>query len=119
VSALAFAVGAYLPLSTTLPIFLGGVVRYIADYGKPPKRDEHEEDFGSGSLFATGLVAGGALAGVIYAIVAARMGESLEMLSLRRTLTEMLGTGGYDILGIAFFVGLAVMLIRAARRDRL
>jgi uncharacterized oligopeptide transporter (OPT) family protein len=119
VSALAFAVGAYLPLSTTLPIFLGGVVRYIADYGKPPKKDEHEEDFGSGSLFATGLVAGGALAGVIYAIVAARMGESLESLSLRGTLTEMLGARGYDILGIAFFVGLAVMLVRAARRDRL
>ncbi len=116
VSALAFAVGAYLPLSTTLPIFLGGVVRWIADRGKPPKTDEHEEDFGPGSLFATGLVAGGALAGVVYAIVAARMGESLEKLSLREPLTELLGGRGYDVLGIFCFAGLSALLIRAARK---
>ncbi len=116
VSALAFAVGAYLPLATTLPIFCGGVVRFVADRGKPKAKSAEEEDFGPGNLYATGLVAGGALAGVIYAIVAARMGDGLEALSLRGRLTEVFGAGGYDVLGVAFYVLMAVMLIRIARR---
>jgi putative OPT family oligopeptide transporter len=118
VSALAFAVGAYLPLATTLPIFIGGLVRWIADPKKPKilKKDEHEEEFGPGNLFATGLVAGGALAGVLYAIVAARMGEDLKSLSLHETLVESIGARAYDLLGVAAFVVLAVMLIRTNRQ---
>jgi uncharacterized oligopeptide transporter (OPT) family protein len=116
VSALAFAVGAYLPLATTLPIFCGGVVRSIADRGKP-KVAAHEEDFGPGNLFSTGLVAGGALAGVLYAIAAARMGDGLAVLSLHGPLVGVLGERGYDLLGVGFFVLMAALLIRAARRS--
>ncbi len=117
-SALAFAVGAYLPLSTTLPIFCGGVVRWVADRNKPAAKSEHdEEEFGPGNLFSTGLVAGGALAGVLFAIVATRFEpEELEAISARAGLTEWLGTGGYDLLGVAFFVAMAALLVRAARR---
>jgi putative OPT family oligopeptide transporter len=120
VSALAFAVGAYLPLATTLPIFCGGLVRWIADAKtKKPKAkgptDEAEEEFGPGNLFATGLVAGGALAGVLYAIVAARMGEDMAKLSLHHTLADAIGARGYDLLGVAAYVVLAVMLIRMTR----
>lgn len=116
VSALAFAVGAYLPLATTLPIFCGGVVRYFADRGKPKPKAHEEEDFGPGNLYSTGLVAGGALAGVLYAIAAARMGEGLERLSIRPVLVEAMGQGGYDLLGVGFYVLMAAMLIRVARR---
>ncbi|HWB79834.1 MAG TPA: OPT/YSL family transporter [Nannocystaceae bacterium] len=120
VSALAFAVGAYLPLSTTLPIFCGGVVRWIADRGKPKKapakHGEEEEEFGPGQLYSTGLVAGGALAGVLYAIVAARMGDGLAALSLHGSIVGALGERGYDLLGVGFFVLMAVMLIRATRK---
>src|SRR6185295_6661756 len=68
VRALSFAIGVYLPLSTTLPIFLGGAIKGIVQKVKlrrndPPPR-EGEEDLEKGSLFATGLVAGGALLGV-------------------------------------------------------
>jgi uncharacterized oligopeptide transporter (OPT) family protein len=62
VNSLGFAVGAYLPLSTTLPIFAGRAVR-----GEKPE----EDDLGKGNLFAPGLVAGGSLAGVAVALLTA------------------------------------------------
>ena len=59
VSALAFAVGLYLPLSTTLPIFAGGLVKYIVDYtAKRRGTVEEDADLGKGNLFATGLSSG-------------------------------------------------------------
>jgi hypothetical protein len=66
VRALAFAVGAYLPLSTTLPIWVGGVIKGVVDKRKGNAADS---ELGNGSLFSTGLVAGGALAGVLVAIL--------------------------------------------------
>jgi putative OPT family oligopeptide transporter len=64
---LTFAVGAYLPLSSTLPIFMGGLVRKIADRTyrrKPDDADERE-----GTLLSSGLIAGGALVGVLAAFL--------------------------------------------------
>jgi putative OPT family oligopeptide transporter len=74
IKALSFAVGLYLPLATTLPIFIGGLIRGASDWyrgvGKnTAKHDSAEEELGKGNLFATGLVAGGALAGVIFALL--------------------------------------------------
>ncbi len=70
VNSLSFAVGAYLPLSTTLPIFIGGAVRGAVNYRQKQKGNKIEEDdLGKGNLFATGLVAGGALAGVAVALL--------------------------------------------------
>src|SRR5438309_1443379 len=63
VSPLSFAVGAYLPLSTTLPIWVGGAIKGVVDR-RSGKTGAHGEDLGPGSLFSTGLVAGGALAAV-------------------------------------------------------
>ena len=72
IKALSFAIGIYLPLSTTLPIFIGGAIRGIIEW-RNKKKNIHiapeEEDLGKGNLFATGLVAGGALAGVIVAFL--------------------------------------------------
>jgi len=60
VSPLSFAVGAYLPLSTTLPIWIGGVIKGLVDRRSGAATAGHgEDDIGPGSLFATGLVAGG------------------------------------------------------------
>ena len=61
VSPLAWAVGAYLPIATTFPIFLGGCLRWIAD---KLRGDKSDSEISPGMLFATGLVAGGALMGV-------------------------------------------------------
>jgi putative OPT family oligopeptide transporter len=107
VSALAFAVGAYLPLSTTLPIFIGGLVRYLADRRTGATA---EDELGPGNLFSTGLVAGGALAGVLYAMLAAKMDEGLAKLSLVAPLTRALGDGGFQVLGAGFFAAMGIVL---------
>jgi putative OPT family oligopeptide transporter len=67
VSSLPFAVGVYIPLPTTAAIAVGGVVRRIAA-GRAPER-ESEADASSGTLFASGLIAGGALAGLGVALL--------------------------------------------------
>ncbi|MBO0932497.1 OPT family oligopeptide transporter [Fibrella aquatilis] len=115
VSALAFAVGLYLPLSTTLPIFAGGCVKAFTDWRtKSANKSAEDEDLSRGNLFATGLVAGGALAGVLVALLSVNdnVFNSLAKLSLEPALAGALGEGGYMLLGALAFVGLAVMLGR-------
>ncbi len=68
VSPLAWAVGVYLPISTTFPIFVGGMLRALCDWVRGEKE---ESEVSSGMLFATGLVAGGTLTGVFSAILKA------------------------------------------------
>jgi len=66
IRSLTFAVGAYLPIGTTLPIFAGGVVRWLVDRAAARAGDsEAESDISSGSLFASGLIAAGGIAGLI------------------------------------------------------
>jgi putative OPT family oligopeptide transporter len=67
VSALAFAVGVYLPLATTLPIFVGGVLRGLTDRTRRFTPEEGETS--PGTLMSTGLIAGGSLAGIIIALL--------------------------------------------------
>ena len=71
ISSLPFAVGVYLPLSTSAPIFVGGLVRYIVDNFSRKKDTEQsselETEMSSGVLLSTGYIAGGTLAGVIIA----------------------------------------------------
>jgi putative OPT family oligopeptide transporter len=67
VSALAFAVGVYLPLSTTFPIFVGGMVRGLVDRARGFTGEEAETS--PGTLMSTGLIAGGSLAGIILAFL--------------------------------------------------
>lgn len=79
IASLAFSVGVYLPLVATLPIAIGGTVRWLADRrnNKLPQNahlNEEERqaagDRSSGVLLASGYIAGGALAGIIIAITA-------------------------------------------------
>jgi hypothetical protein len=60
VAALPFAVGVYLPISTTTPIFVGGAVRWFVDR----RRGRGESDASPGTLLSSGYIAGGSLAGV-------------------------------------------------------
>jgi OPT family oligopeptide transporter len=122
IKALSFAIGIYLPLSTTLPIFIGGAIRGIVDnkFKKSAADPGEEEDLRKGNLFATGLVAGGALAGVAIAFITANETSNavLQKLNLEHALTGSLGTTGYFILGtIAFFV-MAAILYRVAYDKR-
>jgi len=117
VSPLSFAVGAYLPLSTTLPIYVGGAIKGIVDR-RSGATGAAGEDLGPGSLFATGLVAGGALAGVLVALLSVNDSvlKALEKVDLTGLLTGALGGGGYQILGVAFFTVMGVVLYRVARK---
>ncbi len=69
VSALAFAVGVYLPLSTTLPIFIGGLIRGVVDSSR--KMSAEESDSSPAVLMSSGLIAGGSIAGILIALAAA------------------------------------------------
>jgi putative OPT family oligopeptide transporter len=79
VSALAFAVGVYLPLSTTMPIFVGGMVRALVDRAR--KFTPEESETSPGTMMSTGLIAGGSLAGIIIAllVVFEKLGQALDM----------------------------------------
>lgn len=79
VPSLAFAVGLYLPIATSMPIFVGGVVRKIVDvYLKRKLANRNlteaeiiaETDKSHGVLMASGYIAGGAIAGILIAIFA-------------------------------------------------
>jgi putative OPT family oligopeptide transporter len=117
VNALSVAVGAYLPLSTTLPIFAGGCVKGVVDWNAKRKKQEPEEgELGRGSLFATGLVAGGALMGVLAAALSVwpASADLLAKLDISEAMKNTLGGGGYMLLGTACFVALGVILYRVA-----
>jgi len=120
VKALSFAIGVYLPISTTLPIFIGGAIKGIVQKIKL-RRDEApakegEEDLEKGSLFATGLVAGGALLGVVFALLGRipAVASFMESVSMETGLNKVLGSGGYMILGVAFFALMGYVLYRVA-----
>jgi putative OPT family oligopeptide transporter len=68
VPSLAFAVGVYLPLSTSMPIFLGGVVRLAVD--KIKKTRAEDSDSSPAVLLSSGYIAGGSIAGILIALLA-------------------------------------------------
>jgi hypothetical protein len=79
VSSLAFAVGVYLPISTSAPVFVGGMVRWLVDDRKRRQRREEpldeaqlaaESDKSPGVLLGSGYIAGGAIAGIVIAFIA-------------------------------------------------
>ena len=80
IPALAFAVGVYLPLSSSTPIFVGGMIRWLVDARQ--RRHFHrsgvtmseeelvaETDKSPGVLLSSGYIAGGAIAGIGIAIL--------------------------------------------------
>ena len=69
IRSLSFAVGSYLPIATTAPIFVGGVVRWWVEKNTG---NRGESEISSGTLFSSGLIAGGSLAGILYAALYGR-----------------------------------------------
>jgi putative OPT family oligopeptide transporter len=119
VKSLSFAVGLYLPLSTTLPIFAGGALKGLSDYVAARKGEAvADSELGPGNLFATGLVAGGAIAGVVVAIFSAfdSTAAGLAKLSIEHGVTSALGAGGYQLLGVIAFAIMGAVLFRVSRR---
>jgi putative OPT family oligopeptide transporter len=79
IPSLAFAVGVYLPLSSSTPLMAGGIVRWLVDRARRGRLSGHdlteeqlaaESDSGPGVLLASGYIAGGAIAGIVIAFMA-------------------------------------------------
>ena len=117
IKALAFAIGLYLPLSTTLPIAIGGGIKGIVDWRSAKKGEaKQDEDLGRGSLFATGLIAGGALAGVVVALLSVNeeFFNALKTVSAEHAISNAIGANGYSLLGVACFAIMGLYLYRLA-----
>jgi putative OPT family oligopeptide transporter len=66
IHSLSFAVGSYLPIATTAPIFAGGLVRWWVERSTGVKE---ESELSAGTLFSSGLIAGGSICGILYAVL--------------------------------------------------
>ena len=114
IKSLSFAVGSYLPIATTAPIFAGGLVRW---YVERKTGAAEESDISSGTLFSSGLIAGGSLAGILYAVLfgagIVRAADDAETLGIVPILHE--GTLGMVAAGLLFFA-LATILARVGQR---
>lgn len=116
VPSLPFAVGAYLPLSVSSPIFIGGLVKFIVD--KRKKGGESESEIGPGALLSSGLIAGGALTGILYAIL---VGTTFSVNGVDRSIQSFLNLGWAessgaigDLISLILFLGMAVILFKFA-----
>jgi putative OPT family oligopeptide transporter len=67
IRSLPFAVGSYLSVATTMAIFAGGLVRWLAERGKE-KTKGSDSEVSPGSLYASGLIAAGGIFGLLAII---------------------------------------------------
>lgn len=88
IAALPFAVGVYLPLSSSAPIFFGGMIRWLVERRKNGKTeavgeelDHADTETSPGVLFSSGLIAGGSIAGILLAILMVKegWGQALDL----------------------------------------
>jgi uncharacterized oligopeptide transporter (OPT) family protein len=137
IPSLAFAVGVYLPLSSSSPIFIGGCVRWLVDHRRRRQlRDSNlteeqlaaEGDKSPGVLMASGYIAGGAIAGIIIAFtsgVATRVDEFFQNWSTAHNpffhgpTADLLSLLPFLVLTVLLYlVGREVLLSGKARRVR-
>ena len=90
IPSLAFAVGVYLPLASSSPIFIGGMIRLLVDrYLRVKFRHKNlsdvkliaEGDKSRGVLLASGYIAGGAITGIVIAVVCEQDMEEVSRLA--------------------------------------
>jgi uncharacterized oligopeptide transporter (OPT) family protein len=123
---LPIAVGVYLPISTSAPMFIGGAVRWLVERSmRSGSRSIAEVESGPGVLYASGLIAGGAIAGVAIAGVAAALVLKAEAAQVPAAeyLAHLVGlqrvVGGFatsNLASLAMFAILGALLYRVARR---
>jgi putative OPT family oligopeptide transporter len=112
VHSLSFAVGAYLPIATTAPIMAGGLVRWFV---RKRTGATDESEVGAGTLFSSGLIAGGSLVGILYAVLVGT-GKIGSSQAVGRWM-PFLHTGASGLVATALlFFGLALILARAGQK---
>jgi putative OPT family oligopeptide transporter len=129
IPSLAFAVGVYLPLSSSSPIFIGGMIRWLVDKYlrnklKHKKLTEDqlvaETDKSPGVLMASGYIAGGALAAIVIAILQgvpkqglANFNKAIEDWSTAKN--PLFGGGNADMLSVIPFLVIMLLLYLVGR----
>jgi putative OPT family oligopeptide transporter len=118
VPALPFAVGMYIPLSSTTPIFIGGLVRWVSDRARGVSASESESETSPGVLLASGYIAGGTLCGLIIAFFAFLPDAFNNALNLTRSLGEDWAekADAARLLAVATFALLTVILLGVGSR---
>lgn len=121
VPALAFALGMYLPIELNTPVLLGGILSYIVQ--KKRKNEGEEEPKKRNDiaiLIASGFMAGGAIIGVIDAVINAlimKINGSLQLKSSIHILPKEVWEGnGGEIIAIVCVVLLSLFLILYSAR---
>jgi putative OPT family oligopeptide transporter len=112
VPALAFAVGMYLPLESTTPVFIGGLARKLVDW---KRGSEAESDSGPGVLFSSGLVAGGSIFGLLASFL------NLDFWYFPTILAKLAVSDGTlvpAVVAFLLFLGLAYLTYWFATRPR-
>jgi putative OPT family oligopeptide transporter len=112
IRSLPLAVGSYLPIATTAPIFAGGLVRGFVERKTGTAQ---ESDVSAGTLFSSGLIAGGSLCGILYAVLVGT--KKIQGPQAIGNLLPFLhdGVSGY-IAGAILFLALAFVLARQAQK---
>lgn len=116
VSALPVAVGIYLPISTSATIFAGGLIRSLVNKVTSSRGEESlaEEETGKGVLLSSGLIAGGAIGGLVVAFARVSLGGE-EQLGIGNQWWTTAGEWS-NIIGLLIFALLAYFLFSVARR---
>jgi len=112
---LAISVGVYLPISTSATMFAGGIVRWFVDRATRGKASETDADSGPGVLFSSGLIAGGAIMGVVLAAMAAKRWD--EKMNYAASVPWL--SGSAIIAMIIFVAAICVPLYLVGRRGEL
>jgi putative OPT family oligopeptide transporter len=121
IPSLAFAVGVYLPLSSSSPIFVGGMIRWLVDLNIR-KRLRHkklteeqlvaEGDKSGGVLMSSGYIAGAAIAGIVIAIMQGVLTERSARIEEWSRIHNPFFFGPYaNVLALIPFVILTVLLL--------
>jgi putative OPT family oligopeptide transporter len=124
VSSLAFAVGVYVSISSSAPIFIGGLIRWLVDghirrklRAQKLSEDElvAEADKSPGVLLASGYIAGGAIAGIVIAFIAAGFTEvDMKILQWAKS-NPFYGGPNADLLALLPFAALMLLLYLVGR----
>ena len=108
VPALAFALGMFIPLELNAPLLVGGLVSwYVGSRSRNAETNKTRRE--RGTLIASGFIAGGALMGVVSAL--------LKYFGADWFATEWNGTTGAEVLSLAMYILLIAYFVRDSLRD--
>lgn len=113
VPVLAFALGMFIPLHLNLPLLIGGAVAYIVTKTKDDSEQakaQAEVRNNKGTLIASGFIAGGALMGVVSAV--------MKFCGIDWFMTDWSQSNGAALVGIVAYIGLIAYFILASKKTK-